>query len=61
MTEWQPIETAPKTRSPMYLAIGFWDDYTTDPWCVWSNDDGTFGRWPHPKPPTHWSPIPEYK
>lgn len=35
--------------------------YTTDPYCVWKNDDGTFARWPHPFPPTHFAILPVVK
>jgi hypothetical protein len=33
--------------------------YTTDPWCVWLSDDGSFSRWPHSFPPTHFHTLPE--
>lgn len=40
---------------------GFTDgkEYTSDPWCVWLEPDGSFARWPHHFKPTHWMPLPE--
>lgn len=62
---WQPIETAPKNTREMFVVIGvgiqhFSDPhlYTTDPWCVWRYESGSFARWPHPFAPTHWMPLP---
>lgn len=68
---WLPIETAPKERRPfsMFVVIAMDFDlekvggkgrYTSDPWCVWVHSDGSFARWPHPFPPTHWCPLPPY-
>jgi len=65
--EWLPISTAPKVREPyrMFVVIavdvrvGNGTRYTTDPYCVWP-EDGKFVRWPHPFPPTHWMPLPDY-
>ena len=61
--EFQPIETAPGHRT-MFVAIAVLPDYTTDPWCVWKEEDNMtkenhfgFVRWPHPFPPTHWMAI----
>ena len=67
MSKWQPIETAPKEGREMFVVRAFrvsngftgWREYTTDPWCVWRKDDGTFARWPHHFAPTHWMPLPE--
>ncbi|MCL6470122.1 MAG: hypothetical protein I4O48_17655 [Ralstonia sp.] len=58
--QWQPIETAPKECKTMFVAIGVWPDrkYTTDPYCVWHERNHGFVRWPHPRPPTHWMPLP---
>ena len=58
MSEWQPIETAPKQRTPMIVVIGVYRSYTTDPWCAWWSH-GKWERWPHPYAPTHWMPLPE--
>ena len=64
---WQPIETAPKDRTPMFAVIA--KDvvvssngvpYTTDPYYVWREGDG-FARWPHSFSPTHWHPMPEFE
>jgi len=63
---WQPIETAPKDDRRMFVVQGFnvpptpqsIAGYTTDPYCVWRADDGSFARWPHQFPPTHWMPLP---
>lgn len=66
---WLPVSTAPKDRKPysMFVVIamdvilpGTSYTYTTDPHCVWTNDDGTYARWPHSVPPTHWAPLPHY-
>ena len=66
---WQPIETAPKKREPfsMFVVIAIETSeaspnitYTSDPYCVWRESDGSFTRWPHPFPPTHWFPLPSY-
>lgn len=66
MTEWQPIETAPKGRE-MFVVRAFnvpngyvgGRDYTSDPWCVWwSVPDSAFVRWPHHFAPTHWLALP---
>lgn len=64
--KWQPIETAPKDGKKMFVVIGFnvcngftgGKPYTTDPWCVWVDDDG-FAGWPHNFGPTHWMPLPK--
>lgn len=56
--EWQPIETAPDDKK-MFVVIGVWDKYVTDPYCVWKGRGGEFVRWPHKKQPTHWMPLPE--
>ena len=69
MTNWQPIDTAPATRQPfsMFVVVAIDADtgyhgapYTSDPYCVWREVDGSFARWPHPFPPTHWLPLPDY-
>lgn len=58
MSEWQPIETAPKEKTPMIVVIGLFGNYVTDPYCVfYSNNE--WCRWPHVKQPTHWMPLPE--
>ena len=62
---WLPIDTAPQDSRVMFVVraynaeIGRGHLYTSDPWCVWSDDFGRFMRWPHPFPPTHWMPLPE--
>ena len=64
--EWQPIETAPTEGREMFVVRAFrvsngftgGREYTTDPWCVWRQGDGTFARWPHHFEPTHWIPLP---
>ena len=63
---WQPIKTAPKNGRAMFVvqALDVCNSftgnrpYTTDPYCVWPDDEGDFARWPHPFPPTHWMPLP---
>jgi hypothetical protein len=64
--KWQDIATAPKdgTRE-MFVVKAFnvcngftgGKPYTSDPWCVWRESDGSFSRWPHHFPPTHWHPL----
>lgn len=61
MSEWKPIETAPKDGSPVLAFFGprhiegvFWDD-APGVWCFYSDGDITF---PY-KQPTHWMPLPE--
>lgn len=68
MSEWQPIETAPKQemfRKEMFVVRAFGvqtganaHPYDTDAYCVWRDHNGRFVRWPHPFPPTHWTPLP---
>lgn len=69
---WLPIETAPGKADPgaggppeifVVIAIGakvtdVGYPATSDPYCVWRNPLGSFARWPHPFPPTHWYPLP---
>ena len=61
---WLPIETAPGARKMFVtIAIGVQVTatgvpYTSDPYCVWRDPDGSFARWPHPFQPTHWYPLP---
>lgn len=59
-SEWQPIETAPVYPDrKMFVVIGVWPDYTSDPWCVFRGAFNDFARWPHNRPPTLWMPLPE--
>jgi hypothetical protein len=67
---WIPIDTAPKSRKPfeMFAVIAMnvkplpsSAPYTSDPYCVWRDVDGSFARWPHPFAPTHWCPLPYYR
>jgi hypothetical protein len=63
---WKSIDTAPKdgTRE-MFVVKAFGvsngftggKPYTSDPWCVWRESDGSFARWPHHFAPTHWQPL----
>jgi hypothetical protein len=65
-SQWQDIATAPKdgTRE-MFVVKAFnvsngftgGKPYTSDPWCVWRESDGSFSRWPHHFQPTHWHPL----
>ena len=62
--QWQPIETAPKKKTPMIVVIGVYENYVTDPWCVWWSDDawgGYWARWPHQTSPTHWMALPKFE
>jgi hypothetical protein len=61
-----PIETAPTVGRGMFVVKAFrvrngftgGHEYTSDPWCVWRQEDGDFARWPHKFQPTHWCPLP---
>lgn len=57
MSEWKPIETAPKDG--MVLVAGFWDDGRS--WRDIGHCDhlGVVGRWDYNLEPTHWMPLPE--
>jgi len=58
---WMPINTAPRDTKEMFVVRAFnvvngftgCLPYTTDPWCVWREQDGSFARWPHNFMPTH--------
>lgn len=64
MTDWQPIETAPKDGEDTILfwdgkvVVGFFLDNsrTARPWKGWRLHAGS--AWP-PGYPTHWMPLPE--
>ena len=63
--EWRPIASAPTTGRKMFVVRAFdvtthsGMPYTSDPWCVWREEDGKFARWPHAFAPTQWLPLPE--
>lgn len=68
MSEWKPISELPAERKMVVLvAIDVLIPinetrstlYSTDPYCGWRNSDGSFARWPHPFPPTHFATLPE--
>lgn len=60
MSEWQPIETAPKDGTPLLLGfpnnchalVGHCEDD------LWGQLDEDFGFEPWPMAPTHWMPLP---
>lgn len=68
MSEWQPIESAPKDGTRVWLWVsdtfvgGWWNDnrYAAKPRPYWSNDKenvrGT--TWARNNQPTHWMPLP---
>lgn len=69
MTEWQPIESAPKNmRIMLYrparrlfeIGFGRWcaDEYSKKPRPYWSGE-GTQVMMDRHEPPTHWAPMPE--
>lgn len=64
MTDWRPIETAPKDGSPMWLyypeaykndrqVVGWWVDDIREPRWMDHCDAHDFIQ------PTHWQPLPE--
>ena len=62
MSEWQPIESAPKTGERI-IAVDINDDFY-EPCIVWWQDEwrdmgdiGANGQYDYE--PTHWMPIPE--
>jgi hypothetical protein len=71
MSEWQPIETAPKDGTNIDLWAKRWRSdndgffYRRFPECYWSNGDSMTNRhanWVHLEEgwyPTHWMPEPE--
>ena len=72
VTGWLPIETAPHYEKPCVMFVVVAIDqkigkrtrrnfYTTDPYCVWRENDGSFARWPHSFSPTHWFPLPDLR
>lgn len=62
----RPIEELQVTDRTMFVVIalnvknGFTlgKEYTSDPYCVWKEDDGSFARWPHHFAPTHFYLLP---
>lgn len=65
--KWRPIEDLPKDMGmKMFVAKainvcnGFTGGkpYSSDPWCVWQELKGTFARWNHNFPPTHFLLLP---
>lgn len=62
---WQPIDTAPKDDSRKMFVVKAFDvlliggKYTSNPYCVWSDDKDEFIGWPHKFDPTHWMPLPD--
>ncbi len=58
-----PLEFTIKKK--MFVVIGInvplksGQVYTTDPYCVWVELNGTLSRWPHEFEPTHFCLLPE--
>ena len=69
MTDWQPIETAPKDGTRILLLTehdvlcGSWngDEYAKNPRPYWDNDKSRIMGALHTRKfqPTHWMPLPE--
>lgn len=57
LSEWRPIEGAPKDRRGVALIAPYptqgWSDARIGWW-----DGDAWARWPHSFPPTHWTPLP---
>lgn len=67
MSEWQPIETAPKDGTDIFLWIpdgreiplpGRWEPLIRSRKVKWILDDGMFLEDRYPLP-THWMPLPD--
>jgi len=63
MTDWQPIDTAPKDVDVLLLYLdgsgvqpGYWDR-DNDCWLACETKGLTGGRWY--STPTHWMPLPD--
>ncbi len=54
---WTSTSEPPSTAEKV-LAIGLFDQYTTEPYCV-RYSGGVWQGWPHAQPPTHYSDIEE--
>jgi len=71
MSEWQPIETAPKDGTYILIAPGLWtgvtcgigvydlDRYAKKPRAFWRRVEGHGRSQSREVPPTHWMPLPE--
>ena len=70
MSEWQPIETAPKDRfilvapgiyTGLLCGIAIWDDddYEKNPRPFWRRLEGPNARYSRSRQPTHWMSLPE--
>lgn len=60
---WRPVEELdPEERwgTVHVLIAARPDGYITDPWTGWPNRNGTYARWPHPFPPTHFLTLPKF-
>jgi hypothetical protein len=61
-SEWISVdERMPEYRKQvLVIGTGFGPQkrYTTDYYAAWYSEAGIWERWPHPKPPTHWMPLP---
>lgn len=62
MSEWQPIETAPKDRAVLAWSIDFFASVIEIVWWEEDNSDGpgwALGDSGFRCTPTHWMPLPE--
>ena len=72
MSEWQPIETAPKDGTSILVYFGTigvrqvaWTEPSYADWEIWCVDDNKHGPYAlrgysdeGPRAPTHWMPLP---
>lgn len=63
MSEWQPIETAPKDGRLIALyddrvVVGCWNPTLGDGWYFWDGSDGELNCWIPGYGPSHWMPLP---
>lgn len=58
MSDWQPIQTAPKDGTPI---IGHWEGYKRPCVMWWNFADKAFESWAdRNEEPSHWMPLPKF-
>lgn len=60
MSEWQPIETAPKDGTSFLACVGIWQTVCHwHPHGHWSSVGAVYSPYPSDEQPIHWMPLPE--